>query len=300
MKKYLMLFICVFLLFDANAVFAFDAEEIERYLDEVNSGHVDHKSHEKTLKKTTKLIERELGKSKTDPYLWYLKGRSSFGALKIRGVLNGRKGTEYKTLQKLIPTEYKNALELNEVTSVLNEKQLMNMIGSDWIWTETARQYITLKQSKTTLTQKEHLTLLWERVIFGLIRQNKFDEAYEEMAKMEASFPSEKLAYANGKPWRVKLDEKVEKQKAKLEAEKVSEEKPVEEETKSEPEPEKKPEVSTAVVPNPELTTTTPVSPPIESPPLSEDANLKWYLLLAGVLVIALVIAMRRKSSRSG
>ncbi len=301
MKKFLTSIFFVIIVY-WSPVFGEDFIDMERYLDEMLSFQLNFKEERERLSGVIEDISERLADNPKDPYLWYLKGRSSLALVYVLE----KNDSQYETVRNRVAAEYRQALELNREKPSLSSKVLSHIFTFPTIASigvEATRQYIALEQHENRLQQKEHLELLWERVILGLIRQNKFDEAYEEMAKMEASFPAEKLAYANGKPWRVKLDEKIEKQKAKLAAERS-----VEEETKSDQEPRKKSEVKTkaeepteptTVVPAPEPTTTAPVSPPAESPPLSEDANLKWYLLLAGVLAVAIMIAVRRKNRSS-
>ncbi len=280
------------LLVFSPTTFATSFEEIEAYLDKMLTYQLDFDNQGDELTKVMRGIENGLKNDNENAYLWYLKGRSSFSALYVFG----KKDERYSNFRKLIPIEYGKSLKLNKENSALNADQLSRIFNKALVTDiaiEATRQYIALKQSKTTLTEKEHLTLLWERVVFGLIRQNKFDEAYEEMAKMELNFPSEKLAYANGKSWRVKLDEKVEKQKAKLAAVKALEEKSSKEEAKPELIPKVEPlDEPTAV----KQDITASVLSPAESTPPTTDSNLMWYALLAGVLVIVVVVAMRRKT----
>jgi len=302
MKTLVMTISCLILLMQSVSILAFEAEEIEGYLDKILRGHINYGEYEKPLLETIGKIEQQLEKENDNPYLWYLKGRSSYAALRVHGVVHGKKDSRYKELRKQIPIEYEKTLSLNKIKNSLTTSQLSEIYTrgfTNLVSVEATRQYIELKKQKTTLHEKEHLRLLWERVVFGLIKQNKFDEAYEEMTLMEANFPPEKLAYANGKPWRVKLDEKIEKQKAKLAAasQQVSEQVP-----------EEKPEESTAK----ELEESTPAIVAVKQAPVAKVApapqkdttgqatdNNKTLIIglaLAVLLLIGFVIAKRKKN----
>ncbi len=285
-----------------SSVFGGNLTDIEKYFNEMLSFQLNFEEEGDRLSGFIRDISKRLVEKPKDPYLWYLKGRSSLALVYVLD----KKDSQYETVRNRVAAEYEKALELNKEKPSLSSKVLSHIFTFPTvasIGVEATRQYITLEQKEDRLQQKEHLELLRDRVVGGLIRQNKFEEALKELDYIDEYFPDNAEGETGNNVWRLYYAEEIEKQKAKLVADK-----PVEEETKSEPEPEKKPEVEaevevsaepTTVVPDPEPTTTAPVSPSAESPPLSEDANLKWYLLLVVVPVFAFVIAMRRRKQAS-
>ena len=301
MKKLLIYPICVIIFLRVDALFAFDAGKTESYLDQISRGHIDYKQYEEPLNEAINQINEELVNNEEDPYLWYLKGRSSFAALKIHGALYGRKDADYKMLQEHIPVEFKKALALNKDIKVLTGGQLMNMLGSDWIWTEAARQYIGLKQSQGRLDEKEHLELLQDRVVSGLIRQNKFEEALLELDHIDELFPDNAEGPRGNKAWRDYYNKEIEKQKAKLKAE---EEKRLAAEKKEEPtitEPPKPVEESPTPAdpspqPDPEPAVKPEQTPKPESTP--DNAGIDYRMVVGLLLVILILVGFLWRRNR--
>lgn len=189
--------------------FALEEKKVEEYLDKMLSYQVDFKNQENKLSGIIGEINNELVNDGNDPYLWYLKGRSSWAALYVY------KGDQKERFKNLIPVEYQKALELNSKLEVLTESQLHHIHGSHAVLVEASRQYIGLKNKKRTLEKKEHLRLLREKVIPGLIKQNKLEEALVEMNYIDANFTE----YANGSTgntaWRKYFEQEIESQKIK-------------------------------------------------------------------------------------
>ena len=216
MKAFVMIVSCLMLLIQSASILAFEGNKIEKYLDAIIRGHVNFKEYEKPLSETIKIIEQQLKKENNNPFLWYLKGRSTFAALTIRSVIYGIKDKRYKELQKILPNEYEKALALNKNSRVLTEAQLNNIYGSLSVNVEAARQYISLKKQKTTLDKREHLRLLRETIIPLLIKQSKFDEALTEMDYIDKHFPEKAQGSTGNIAWRKHFEKEIEVQRNKV------------------------------------------------------------------------------------
>ncbi len=283
-----------------SSAFGKNLTEIEVYLDEMLSFQLNFDEEKERLSGTIDVISEKLTQNPQDPYLWYLKGRSSLALVYVLS----QQDSQYKAVRNRVATEYKKALKLNKEKPSLSSKVLSYIFTSPTVASvgvEATRQYIALEQIEDRLQKEEHLEVLRDRVVAGLIRQNKFEEALKELDYIDEHFPDNAEGETGNNVWRLYYAEEIEKQKAKLAAEKVTEEKPSQEESKPEKQSEAKveepePETPTVVVPEPKLAATSSVPQLAESTQPTPDSKLMWYVLLIGVLVIAIVIAVRKKT----
>ena len=219
--KYLYIF-AITLILICSPIAAASLVEIENYLDQMLTYQLEFDEQAPKLTEAIEYIDNELAKSEDDAYLWYLKGRSSFAALYVFGKQDDR----YVNFRQSIPVDYDRALSLNRSSSRLREDQLYRILTKALatnISIEATRQYLALMKSQGWTNHKEYLLLSWERLILPLIRLNKFDEASEELAKLEATFPEKQLAYVDGTLWRTYLNEKLEEYEQKLAGEAAAE-----------------------------------------------------------------------------
>ena len=106
------LIFCFYIIFISysSLSFSFNNEEVEKYLDDMLSYQLDFKKQEKKLSDVIIDISDQLAKDNENPYLWYLKGRSSFSAIYAFDKTNER----YDKYKELISIEFEKALFLNK------------------------------------------------------------------------------------------------------------------------------------------------------------------------------------------
>jgi hypothetical protein len=115
-----------YLLLNSASFFVFNAQDVESYLDEMLNYLHDFKKQENKLSDVIKELVEQLESDEDNPYLWYLKGRSSWAALCVFDNADAR----YEGFEKLIPVEYEKVLALNKKYQILTEDQLYHIHGS--------------------------------------------------------------------------------------------------------------------------------------------------------------------------
>ncbi len=184
--------------------------DIEKYLGLCRSGR-DHvakngvEAHKNNLIKIVAELEAKLAKDNTNPYLWYLKGCSSFSLLYVYK----NKSKEYNLYKNLLIKEYEKSLEFNRDKFQLKEYQLRNITASHFLRENSTKQYITLKKRNNRLNKREHLLLLRENIVPSLIKQNKFEETVKTLDYIDAQFPEKAQGNTGNIAWRKHFENEI-------------------------------------------------------------------------------------------
>ncbi len=114
--------------FNSPTAIGSELEDIEKYLDDMLHFQLDFKEQEVRLSNTIDIVSKNLVVNSNDPYLWYLKGRSSMSMLYVHGKIYGNENERHKEMRNQIPVE----LEKGFAVLVGSDKTvLIGLSGSD-------------------------------------------------------------------------------------------------------------------------------------------------------------------------